>query len=402
MLAWDHISLPTSLGGAGITSAVRVSPAAWLGSWSMVSKLLDGFLRDSPLGSVVHDALFPLSASTLPVARHIQDAWSSVRQLPGVLSSSRLLGPQGLPSLDRLLGAFTSAQRVLARAVHLSFRDALTSPASCPSAAVAARVRSSGSLGAKAFLHFPSRPEFFLEPFAYRIMFAFRFGLSLSHVGRLSPQFLDQSSRLFDPLGHTALDCGALAGSSPPVRGRHHTHEAVAVEVRSLADRMGFPTRREVVGFFYSGESATGRRPDFVSPLPTGGHRMFDVSIVDHCSSSSLEAGSARHDLVAARARDRVKVTKYDRDGDPASCSALGHTFVPLSMESSRAFGPSFAAWFSAWLAEQREAELQAGGSGWQTAALSTYWQQRIAAALHRSIACRMLEHLTPHTHDGR
>ena len=43
--AWDHISLPTSLGGAGITSAVRVSPAAWLGSWSMVSKLLDGFLR---------------------------------------------------------------------------------------------------------------------------------------------------------------------------------------------------------------------------------------------------------------------------------------------------------------------------------------------------------------------
>ena len=172
--------------------------------------------------------------------------------------------------------------------------------------------------------------------------------------------------------------------------------------MRSLADRMGFPTRREVVGFFYSGETATGRRPDFVSPTPTGGYRMYDVSIVDHCSSSALEGGSARHDLRAARSRDREKVRKYDRDGDPASCSALGHSFVPLSMETSGAFGPAFSAWFSGWIAELREAELEAGGSGWQTTSLSIYWQQRITAALHRSVACRILEHLTPHTHDGR
>ena len=401
--AWDHISLPTSLGGAGVTSAVRVSPAAWLGSWSMVSKLLMEFLPLSPPGSMIHDALFPLSRSTLPVARHIQDAWSSVCWLPSVCSSARLIDPaSGLPSLDRLPGAFTSAQRVLARAVHLAFRDSLISPSTCPSDAVAARVRSSGCLGAKAFLHFPSRPEFFLESFAYRIMFAFRFGLSMSHIGRLDPQFIDPSHPLFDPTGHTALDCGARAGSSPPVRGRHHTHESVAVEARSLADRMGFPTRREVVGFFYSGESATGRRPDFVSPTPSGCYRMYDVSIVDHCSSSSLAEGSARHDLVASRARDRAKVAKYDREDDPASCTALGHTFTPLSMESSGAFGPSFSAWFSVWLAAQREAELEAGGSGWQTASLSLYWQQRISAALHRSIACRMLEHMVVHTHDGR
>ena len=43
-------------------------------------------------------------------------------------------------------------------------------------------------------------------------------------------------------------------------------------------------------------------------------------------------------DLRAARSRDREKVRKYDRDGDPASCSALGHTFVPLSIEASGAF----------------------------------------------------------------
>ena len=164
---------------------------------------------------------------------------------------------------------------------------------------------------------------------------------------------------------------------------------------------MGFTTRPEVVGFFYSGETATGRRPDFVHPTAGGGFRMFDVSLVDPAASSFVDK-AARHDLSASRDRDRAKVAKYDALDDPAACRAMGHTFVPLAIETTGAFGPSFADWFGGWISELRAAELDAGGSGWQTAGLSIYWQQRISVALHRSIATRMCSRMVVHTHDGR
>ena len=123
-----------------------------------------------------------------------------------------------------------------------------------------------------------------------------------------------------------------------------------------------------------------------MSAQPSGTYRMWDVSVCDPCARSYV-GFAARHDLGTARGRDAAKRTKYDRADDPASCTALGHTFIPLSLETTGAFGPAFSGWFAGWIQEQREAEMEAGGEGWQTARLSTHWQQQISCALHRSIA---------------
>ena len=123
---------------------------------------------------------------------------------------------------------------------------------------------------------------------------------------------------------------------------------------------------------------------------------MWDVSVVDHCSASYVE-GAALHDLSAARARDSRKRGKYDDPLDPAGCSSRGHTFCPLSIETSGAFGPAFASWYADWVAIERDRELAAGGSGWQTTRLTYHWQQRVVVALFRSLAQRLTSRMTVH-----
>ena len=171
---------------------------------------------------------------------------------------------------------------------------------------------------------------------------------------------------------------------------------AVAVAVRELAQRMGYLTEPEVTGFFYAGDDRFHRRPDFVAPKADGCFVMWDVSLVDPCASSFV-AYAARHDLGASRKRDQAKRDKYDKEGDPASCTSQGHTFVPLAMETSGAFGPSMAKWFQAFISAEREREVARGGSGWAATGTGIYWQQKIAAALHRSIAIRLARRMRVH-----
>jgi hypothetical protein len=159
---------------------------------------------------------------------------------------------------------------------------------------------------------------------------------------------------------------------------------------------MGHVTAREVVGFFYSGTDRLGRRPDFVAAKPDGGFRMWGVSIVDPCASSFVDF-AARHDLGASRKRDATKRAKYDDVDDPAGCSNMGHTFIPLALETTGAFGPSMQAWFQSYIGSLREKELAEGGTGWEATATSIYWQQRIATSLHRSIGIRMAARMHVH-----
>ena len=54
---------------------------------------------------------------------------------------------------------------------------------------------------------------------------------------------------------------------------------------------------------------------------------------------------------------------------------------------------------FQDWIGELREAEIAAGGSGWEATWASLHWQQRVAYALHCALAARLLDDLHVHDH---
>ena len=98
--------------------------------------------------------------------------------------------------------------------------------------------------------------------------------------------------------------------------------------------------------------------------------------------AATAVSGASGSDLHAARRAERKKRLKY-----LAECRQFGYRFAPLAVETSGAFGPAFAARFQEWIGELREAEIAAGGSGWEATWASLHWQQRVAFALHSALA---------------
>ena len=94
----------------------------------------------------------------------------------------------------------------------------------------------------------------------------------------------------------------------------------------------------------------------------------------------------------AADLWENEKHVKYDI----ALATALGpgNLIVPFSSRSGRQEARARSlrqSSRSAWIAQLREEEREAGGEGWQATMTMLHWQQRVARALYSSLARRVV-----------
>ena len=97
----------------------------------------------------------------------------------------------------------------------------------------------------------------------------------------------------------------------------------------------------------------------------------------------SPRAAAAGREAAVAAAAEEEKIEKYEMDVEP-------NVVRPAGIELTGGWGPHLHETVTDWINQLRDAELVDGGTGWGATLRGMLWQQRIAQAVHRSVAERM------------
>ena len=289
--AWAQATLPVSMGGLGLKSAVAHAPAAYLSSLVQSKDVVDKLL---PSFSHRHD----LDAS-LSIFR------AAVTSLP----------PSALEKLDFVDGDFS--QKNLSHLIDSDILSSLLKDAAANlDRRTAARLLSLGLPQAGAFLNAIPNPTFGLSinPELFRTSLRYRLGL---RVYNSSQHQCPACGRDSDAFGDHTITCASEYE-------RIHRHDIICDAIYDIAKHAGLSPVSEA-RLIANSQSRPG---DIFLPNWRSRQTAFDVAVTSPLSQSALPQSSSTPGAAIQMMKSR-KMTKHFRP-----CQSNGVTFVPLVVET--------------------------------------------------------------------
>ena len=380
--------LPRRWGGGGLTSAQRLSPAGYLGSWALVwaqMSLLFPHLAEllphlgAPEGTAVGD---------LPTARQLQqcaDTLARNRVDAGAVDESLL--PKGAsPTVSLAFAGFVSSrerlQKEFSTIAHAA--DFARLYADAPTNAAKARILSVSSQGAQA--HWQAIPAFYQFVVPHDAGVA---ALSLQ-LGLPQPSLRGVRTCIcganIDPLGYHYLTCDHRGFTI----SRHHGLRDTVCEMLKTVYDPASVHKEPIHHHSYS----PLHKPDVVVRNfdGRGNFLVVDTSVAFPCAPTYVD-NAARTRLYAAKLHEAAKIGAYGNMGS--------NELVPFAVETFGALGPAARALLSR-CSRIRRNRLgpEAAESTWSARSFTSYWSQRLAVCLQvdlgRGICARAADDYVP------
>ena len=312
-----------------------------------------------------------------------------------------------IPPLSALHAEKCPTQRELSNVLHLQRKHALEDRLRQVSRRTAAWFRSCGLFGSGQWLHsVPTLSCFQATRDEFRMMFLIRLGYKLRGAS----------------LEHIASCCGMP--HSDRIRNGTHFHSACTLvsalriwrhntvrdDIKKMAKEVDLPARDEVRGLVGSGSNAAPA--DVLIPPKErqsqtrvqfrdqrGLDRALDVVIVDPCSDEALANGADSYNLVAATLADKNKLEQFNRLIRGNGPGVVPVEKVPISIESTGAWGPQLKAIWSEFKARhsfmKKENYIRAGLPYTFTAfTYQQFWPQKISFEIAKFTAKMVIEGL--------
>jgi hypothetical protein len=369
-------ALPNLMGGVGLTSASRVSSAAWLGSWAQAWATICRLFPIIPADMMTEEP---------PVSHHVIGsvitAWGQVREAAEFVEAAREVGrslPQGVPSFQALpapsefIRVQKRAQRLYASALHsrawLELHESLPIQERAWLHSV-----SCDSLGTQFLRAIPKHPIFAFTSEQYQC--------AVRHLLK-APQ----------PVVGAVITCGGC-GEAVDAEGLHYiscagghswftaVHNAVEVVVCQML-RSVYPSGRVVM------EDRQGARVYSPHHCPDvtvfdhdgrGYHLLVDPRILRPLTSRYVHLAGETPGAAAARVElDKVRV--YGNVGQ--------HRVVPFVLEEWGLMGPMTRRFFGDCLRVRRDRlEVEGRYATWSARTWSSFWRQRLSVTLAKVLA---------------
>ncbi|KAK3275874.1 hypothetical protein CYMTET_16023 [Cymbomonas tetramitiformis] len=374
--------LPTRWGGLGLSSAQRLAPAGWLGSWAQVwgrMVVLFPAVRDmlphlgAPEDSEVGE--HPLAAGMVAAMGDVRGARARVVEALGAGHPvpESLKVPEEAPVWGGFGSSQPTRQKELTNYQHGSdwlrlFEGANTS--------VRARLLSLSRDGATAHLNaLPHDGGFRMRPTAAVIALCLQLGASIPLVREVSAVGTGSCAcgEVVDDFGYHYLACNR--------RGMFtYRHDAVQDVLYEMLRKVFDPASVKRTHVYHRSYSPHWR-PDItvLNFDGRGRHLVIDVAIGFPCAQTHVD-GAARVPLHTAAALERQKAYTY---GDISP-----HRLVAFAMEAFGGLGEQ-AKQLLRDCARRRQDRLgpEMASATWSTPTFESYWGQRIMVALHSAQA---------------
>ena len=167
----------------------------------------------------------------------------------------------------------------------------------------------------------------------------------------------------------------------------HEKHNAIRDTIIKLCGSVGIATVKEPTGLFSDTDSQI--RPDILVYHPNLDSKecndnrdiLLDISITNPCVKSNIALKSHEVQLASANHTFNIKNKKYK-----GHAVANDYNFIPMILESSGAWHPSFMSFFNAVVRKDSETRQI------PFSVLSTYWTQRISCILQKGQAQQIIE----------
>jgi hypothetical protein len=387
---WTQVKLPTRHAGCGLSDALSIRPAATLASAHATAVIL----------TQVHEA------NNLSFYSSMLDA---LVQQPCLISAHALLNEVAvdvgassdalLPPLTELNSKKWPVQQRISDVLHLSHGKALLEKVKCYDLEWAAWLKSCAQFGSGTWLHsVPTLDCFQCTDDEFCVMMRLRLKMDMLAASALAvPECkcgAAHSARVENG-GHYHCGCSAVSAL------RTARHDRVRDDVFHLCKESGFgDVRLEPNGL--AGDGSFARPADVLIPAVKGKagvrsardrYRSLDVVVCDPCSAANIAEGSASYSLIAAKSADESKMKAHGFLMASAGVGFLPTEKVPLSVESSGAWGLGLRElWKEAKLMHREHTgglsyARQGKPFTWTAFSFEQYWPQRISFAVARFTA---------------
>ncbi|KAK3251882.1 hypothetical protein CYMTET_38804 [Cymbomonas tetramitiformis] len=369
--------LPTRWGGLGLSSAQRLAPAGWLGSWAQVwgrMVVLFPAVRDmlphlgAPEGSEAGE--HPLAAGMVAAMGDVCGARARVVEALGaghpVPESLRV--PEEAPVWGGFGSSQPTRQKELTNYQHGSDWLRLFDGAN---SSVRARLLSLSRDGATAHLNaLPHEGGFRMRPTAAVIALCLQLGASIPLVREISAVGTGRCAcgEVVDEFGYHYLACNR--------RGMFtYRHDAVQDVLYEMLCKVFDPASVKRTHVYHRSYSPHWR-PDItvLNFDGRGRHLVIDVAVGFPCAQTHVD-GAARVPLHTAAVLERQKAYTY---GDISP-----HRLVAFAVEAFGGLGEQ-AKQLLRDCARRRQDRLgpEMASATWSTPTFESYWEQRIMVAL--------------------
>ena len=392
---WEQAKLPTRHGGCGLTDPLLIRPAAAMASARATALLLVKAHQHSNL-SIFDDMLIALKSQS-----HVKQAAITLNAAAIDVGATT---DTFLPPLNALHSSVNCpSQRDMSGVLHLQRQRKLLDKLMRVDRQKAAWLRSCASFGSGSWLHsVPSIEAFQCDKEEFRMMLMIRLGIKQCHA---TPQEIPRCacsavhSQRIASGSHYHTSCNAVA------KQRNDRHHAFRNLVYKMCQEAGLKPRHrynhEPAGL--AGGSSNARPADVLVPPSAarnnGLDRALDTVVCDPQAAASIEGKSYLKALVATQLAGKQKMDEFEAHRNAVGPGVVSVDKVPLSVESSGAWGKELRALWkelkSLHRSNNNESYIRQGKPHtWSAFTFAQHWPQRISFMINRTTARMVMDGL--------